>query len=215
MTVFVGKVRRYDRDVYFLSLRYTNIHAHEIPLLLSLQTIVVFSFRFGYNKCPGWKIKFSRQAATAKYRIPPPIVNCKVCLSGNVRGDDGDSGGINGAIEWKRRLLVQPDETSAQKASFKLKFDRDGAGGGLPDKFILSVLLIVVLDSPCSLKEVIAKRSSSCKCSRRECEDNGGLKDEEKGRMWRMKRDTDTRVWRKRKGGKSFISALLIPIPGS
>lgn len=65
---------------------------------------------------------------------------------------------LSGAIEWRRRLLVQPDETSAQKASFKLKFDRDGAGGGVPDKFILSVLLIVVLDSPCSLKEVIAKR---------------------------------------------------------
>lgn len=82
---------------------------------------------------------------------------------------------LSGAIEWRRRLLVQPDETSAQKASFKLKFDRDGAG--VPDKFILSVLLIVVLDSPCSLKEVIAKRnSSSCKCSRWECGKNSFLR---------------------------------------
>ena len=108
-----------DRKMYFLSLRYTHIHtyththirtyvhAHEIPLLLSLrsQTIVVFSFPFGYSKCSGWKIKFARQAATAKYRIPPPIVNRKVCLSRNVRGDDGDSG-VNGGNLFHERVQL-------------------------------------------------------------------------------------------------------------
>lgn len=72
------------------------------------------------------------------------------------RASTNQKSSLSGAIEWRRRLLVQPDETFAQKASFKLKFDRDGAGGGVPDKFILSVLLIVVLDSPCS-----AQRSNS------------------------------------------------------
>ena len=81
------------------------VHAYKIPLLLSLQTIVVFSFPFGYSKCSSWKIKFSRQAATAKYRIPSPTVNCKVCLSGNVRGDDGDPG-VNGRNLFHERVQL-------------------------------------------------------------------------------------------------------------
>lgn len=50
---------------------------------------------------------------------------------------------LSGAIESKRSLFVQPDGRSAQK-------DRDCAGSGVPDKFILSVLLMAELDSPSS-----------------------------------------------------------------